>query len=100
MNNQETVQVVENNEEVIVTNDTPNTSKKGFMSKVKNVGKKHGKKALAVALIGVAGVVGYALGQRVDEDAELDVIDVDYTEVEEIEDVSSDYAEESNTEEM
>ena len=44
--------------------------KEGLLSKVKTGLKKHGKKVAVTAAVAVAGVVGYMLGSKSDDDYE------------------------------
>ena len=52
--------------------------KEGFLTKAKNGLKKHGKKVAIGAAVAAAGVVGYMLGLKTDDDSEyIDAYDLD-----------------------
>ena len=83
------VEVVENNEVTEVATEVVKESKfKDVMTKVGTGIKKHGKKIAGVALVAVAGTVGYVLGVKsnlddCDYDVEYqdEVVDANYSDV-------------------
>ena len=86
----ENVKVVEKTEEIteVATEVVTESKFKGFMNKVGAGVKKHGKKIAGVALVAVAGAVGYVLGVKSNlDDCDYDVdyesqdIDANYSEV-------------------
>ena len=57
--------------------------KEGLLSKVKTGFKKHGKKVAVTAAVAVAGVIGYMLGSKSDDDYEyIDSYDPELLEAE------------------
>lgn len=92
--NETEFEVIENEEEVVEAE----TEKEGFLPKAKNWVKKHSKKIALGATVIAIGTVAYALGKkRSDEvDSEDELIDVDWTE---LEDHSSNSIEENTTNE-
>ena len=58
-----------------VENEVQETEKKGFGTKVKDFFAKHGKKIVAVAGVGLAGVAGYLLGKNAGGEVSADDVD-------------------------
>lgn len=57
--------------------------KEGLLSKVKTGFKKHGKKVAVGAALGMAGIIGYMLGSKSDDDYEyIDSYDPELLEAE------------------
>ena len=74
---------VNTTEEVNTEAKTEETKKEGAWTKVKKVGKKYGKPALAVAGAGIVGAICFILGgKRARKVAEAEAEEYDYTDVE------------------
>lgn len=83
-------------EEVNSEANTEETKKEGAWAKVKKVGKKYGKPALAVVGAGAVGAICFILGgKRARKVAEADAEECDYTDVEYTEVEDSDYEDEA-----
>lgn len=69
--------VVELEEVVEVENEKESN---GFLTKVKTVAKKHGKKIVTGVAIGAGILAGYLLGRKASSDDEVDYIDCEATD--------------------
>lgn len=72
--------VVELEEVVEVENEKESN---GFLTKVKTVAKKHGKKIVTGIAIGAGILAGYLLGRKAIGDDEVDYIDCEATDTDE-----------------
>ena len=78
--------------EKVETTEVVEETKQGFLSKVGNGIKKHGKKILAIAGVAAAAAIGYALGKgsnavesdnyELDGMVEEDVLEAEFVEAE------------------
>ena len=76
-------EIKEVKEEVVEATVVEEEVKEGFLTKAKNGLKKHGKKIAVGAAVAAAGVVGYMLGLKTDDDSEyIDAYDLGDSDLE------------------
>ena len=76
-------EIKEVKEEVVEATVVEEEVKEGFLTKAKNGLKKHGKKVAIGAAVAAAGVVGYMLGLKTDDDSEyIDTYDLGDSDLE------------------